>query len=364
MVGAAPRDNPWSMGGRRPTEPAVLGTRRLRVGPTFRWPPLPGGRTIAPTWFTVTYYDTRDLRLARAGITLYRRVEGRRGCWRLTVPHGDTSLGPNGVRDTTSPPAQLRALLEVRLRNGRLIPRATVRTRRIGLGLRDRRGALAEVALDTERVFVADRPLRQFRELVMRSRRPDTAALARLKSSLRDTGASTLEESPELFRVLALAPPTAPELPPADPPGRDHLASAIDAHFEAILTDDPGARLGADPEAVHLMRVATRRLRTYLRVARSTLDRQRVESAEPVVGKPVTRFLRVAKKFQDALGDHQDAVVAEGHLRGLVARAPSPREAFAMGRLAGRQGARRQVAAQAFVMAWPKVRRCGEKAFE
>jgi CHAD domain-containing protein len=346
-------------------------------------------------------------------------------------------------------------------------------------------------------VFVADRPLRQFRELVMRSTRPDTAALARLESSLRDAGASALEESPELFGVLALAPPTAPEPPPADAPGRDHRASAIDAHFEAILTYDPGARLGADREAVHPMRVATRRLRTYLRVARSILDRQRVESlrselswlgdrlrvvrdldvflgylraeattlarrdrrtlgcmlkrletdratahatlgealastrdlalldqpreltrhlrhaereidlsrfvarefkrlrravgdlgnppsdqvlhavriagrraryvaelAEPVVGKPVTRFLRVAKKFQDALGEHQDAVVAEGRLRGLVARAPSPREAFAMGRLAGRQGARRQVAAQAFVMAWPKLRWCGEKGFE
>jgi CHAD domain-containing protein len=46
----------------------------------------------------------------------------------------------------------------------------------------------------------------------------------------------------------------------------------LDEQLRAILAHDPGTRLGADPEELHDMRVATRRARAILRTARPLLD--------------------------------------------------------------------------------------------
>ena len=51
----------------------------------------------------------------------------------------------------------------------------------------------------------------------------------------------------------------------------------IEAQFRQIIANDPGTRLGQDPELLHQMRVACRRLRTLLREAGSMLDPAWVE---------------------------------------------------------------------------------------
>jgi CHAD domain-containing protein len=53
----------------------------------------------------------------------------------------------------------------------------------------------------------------------------------------------------------------------------ERLAAAIAAQGRAILANDPGTRLGVDPEHLHRHRVAVRRLRAMLRAARPMLDR-------------------------------------------------------------------------------------------
>jgi inorganic triphosphatase YgiF len=113
-----------------------------------------------------------------------------------------------------------------------------------------------------------------------------------------------VEDGPALFAVLGLPPPTPPEPPRPEAPGSDHIASAIAAQLEAILTCDPGVRLGTDPEAVHLMRVATRRLRAYLRVARPVLGRARVEHVRSELSW-----------LGDVLGAVRDLDVFLGYLR-------------------------------------------------
>ena len=50
------------------------------------------------------------------------------------------------------------------------------------------------------------------------------------------------------------------------------IGGRIADSFEAIVHNDPGIRLGLDPENVHQARVATRRLRSDLRAFRSMLD--------------------------------------------------------------------------------------------
>jgi len=53
----------------------------------------------------------------------------------------------------------------------------------------------------------------------------------------------------------------------------DRLAAAVREQSMELLSHDPGVRLGRDPEAVHQMRVTTRRLRAHLRAAEPELDR-------------------------------------------------------------------------------------------
>ncbi|MGH3682992.1 MAG: CYTH domain-containing protein, partial [Natronosporangium sp.] len=92
--------------------------RKFDVDPAYALPELagclpPGGRVVArdPVVLTARYYDTADLRLARAGATMRHR-DGDRQPWTVKLP----TAGP-GVRheiaesgDPARPPAELVAL--------------------------------------------------------------------------------------------------------------------------------------------------------------------------------------------------------------------------------------------------------------
>ena len=86
-------------------------------------------------------------------------------------------------------------------------------------------------------------------------------------------------------------------------------------------------------------------------------------SAELAGGKRSKKFAEAAKSFQDVVGDHQDAVVAEERLTALVPRAKSPEAVFAAGRLLERQQRRRLTARRSLPKAWRKLRRQGRKAW-
>jgi CHAD domain-containing protein len=91
--------------------------------------------------------------------------------------------------------------------------------------------------------------------------------------------------------------------------------------------------------------------------------RYTAELAQASVGRPARRFIDTARKVQDILGDHQDAVVAEERLRVLLEGARGRGAAFAAGRLVERQRSRRLAARSAFVERWPKLERRGRKAW-
>jgi CHAD domain-containing protein len=75
-------------------------------------------------------------------------------------------------------------------------------------------------------------------------------------------------------------------------------------------------------------------------------------------------FVKRAKELQEALGEHQDAVVAETSVRELLARARGTgRTAFAAGRLVERQRIRREHARRAWPAAWKRLRKAGDDAF-
>jgi CHAD domain-containing protein len=68
------------------------------------------------------------------------------------------------------------------------------------------------------------------------------------------------------------------------------------------------------------------------------------------------KSVKRAKKLQDVLGEHQDAVVAAERLRGLVAEA-TPQQALAAGRLVELEEAHRAEARAAWPKAWKKLRK-------
>jgi CHAD domain-containing protein len=90
--------------------------------------------------------------------------------------------------------------------------------------------------------------------------------------------------------------------------------------------------------------------------------RYAAELAEPVVGKAASRFVKHAKNFQDVIGEHQDAVVAEEKLRALVSRS-SAQAAFAVGRLVEQERERRLAARTALPTAWAKLEHAGRRAW-
>ncbi len=82
------------------------------------------------------------------------------------------------------------------------------------------------------------------------------------------------------------------------------MAAALRAQYEAILRHDPGTRLGRDPEELHQMRVATRRMRAILRAARPLLDGEWVRELRAELGW-----------LGGALGPVRDLDVLVEHLR-------------------------------------------------
>jgi len=91
--------------------------------------------------------------------------------------------------------------------------------------------------------------------------------------------------------------------------------------------------------------------------------RYAAELAEPMAGKPAQRFIKRAKKLQDALGEHQDAAVAEQRVRRLLRAEQKPLAVALSRRLVDKQRTRREEARAEFLDAWPGLERRGRKAW-
>jgi CHAD domain-containing protein len=78
------------------------------------------------------------------------------------------------------------------------------------------------------------------------------------------------------------------------------------------------------------------------------------EAAEAVCGKPARKMAGAAKRLQDVLGEHHDAVTAEAWLR---EQASSPLVAFAAGRLSADQHQRQASLRDAWPAAWERLSR-------
>jgi CHAD domain-containing protein len=243
---------------------------KLSIDDHFRLPALPG--IILPRRLLIsTYYDTSQYDLAHAGITLRHRVERGKQAWQLKLPLMKGRQEIELVDRQATPPPTFRELLFLPLGQRQLLPVATLRVWRAGIRVRVGHTPVADVTLDHVSVMKDGAVMQSFRELEIELVNGKDGTLPDLERQLRGAGACDHDGHPKLFRALSLVA-SGPEPPPAsDAPVLAHVKWALAHHAQCLLTHDPGARLGKEPESLHQMRVATRQLRAVLRTARPLL---------------------------------------------------------------------------------------------
>jgi CHAD domain-containing protein len=249
---------------------------KLAVPPGFKLPEIEG-EPLEPRTFTSTYHDSADRALARAGITLRRRVQDRRGLWQLKLPGEGERLELEAPGGPAEPPAEIAELLVGVLRGRRLAPAAVLRTRRAGVRAQERGRAVADVTLDSVAVLDGRRIQERFVELEVEALDGGAASLTGLEQKLVDAGAAPADGRPKAFKAMGYFPLEL-RLPPRWAPPLEHVRAMIAGQAAELIAHDPGTRLGEDIEELHKARVATRRLRAVLRAARPYLDETWAES--------------------------------------------------------------------------------------
>jgi CHAD domain-containing protein len=289
---------------------------KFHVEPRFRVPSLPG-MPMRPRVFTSTYFDTLDHRLARGGVTLRRRVTRRKGVWQLKLPKGAARLELEAPGSAAHPPAALRDLVTAHNRGRDLVPVARLRTLRTGLRVRSNGRPVAEVVIDTVTVLDGRRVVGRLRELeVELVGAGDEAALARISEALVAAGAIETDGRPKLFQVLGLELPKPAERVAPDAPALEHLIAVLREQVREVAVHDPGTRWGVEPEDLHKMRVAVRRLRATLRAAR------------PMLREKWVRKLRNRLEWLgDALGPVRDLDVLRDYLKAEAGALGRPEQA-------------------------------------
>lgn len=267
------------------------------------------------------YFDTPAHDLASKRITLRRRTGGSDAGWHLKLPSGPDARtevrAPLGAVDTGTGddvPSQLLDVVLAIVRDNPLAPVARITTRREGRLLYGTNGAvLAEFSDDHVTAWSADNSdtpdsppaEQQWREWELELAGPDAATntelLNRLSNRLLDAGAEPAGHGSKLARVLDTTPAPKDSAASAEPVHR-----AVAKEVEQLLLWDRAVRADAD-DAVHQMRVTTRKLRSLLQA-----------SPEQFGLSDDARILDELRELAGVLGTARDAeVLAERYRRAL-----------------------------------------------
>ncbi|MFE5837168.1 CHAD domain-containing protein [Arthrobacter sp. NPDC056493] len=257
------------------------------------------------------YFDTEDLVLASRRITLRRRSGGADAGWHVKLPPDPASgpeEGPGPRREIHAPlgqadvvPEKLLAHLHAYLRGSDPVPVARLNTRRTTRALYGDDGVhLADFADDTVEAELLhgsggnpEGQKQQWREWELELVHGQPGVFKAAAAVLAAAGARPSAHESKLRRALGAAAPTAPgtsepegaaytdgtavtagdaKQPGGRKPGKKWPASAVVRVYLAgqiseILANDARVRL-EEPDAVHAMRSAIRRVRSALAVYR------------------------------------------------------------------------------------------------
>ena len=267
----------------------------LDVRPVGRWlsanPPgrIPSVATCETREISDGYFDTDDWRIYRAGYALRIRCTKEGDKAEATMKRLDSVNGKAGVRNRREISEPLDGP-EIDALNGAtgpvgervrtlagpeaLRPLFEVRTRRSTYGLMLDGIRAGEVALDETAI-----PLDEEAE---------PARLRRVEVEVEPEAFDRLEPFVELLReecrlspavaskyesglfARGISPPRPPDFGPMALDGTlssgEYAFRVLRAQFCVFLTHEPGTRIGEDPEELHDMRVATRRMRAAMKI--------------------------------------------------------------------------------------------------
>lgn len=266
------------------------------------------------------YFDTADQVLAAHGITLRRRSGGEDAGWHLKLPAGQDARRevrePPGS-DSERVPARLLRLVRVFVRDRPLHPVARLRTQRTEHRLRGPGDeVLANVADDqVQAETCGPEPLRlNWREWEVELVTGSRELLDAADSALSVIGAHRAAHASKLARTLQGQLPKPEQSSPPQPrrqgPGSAVLLTYMHEQIRAISDQDPRVRED-EPDAIHQMRVATRRMRSVLATYRRLLDPE-----------AANRLRAELKWLAGCLGEARDTEVMRERLRDLVSREP------------------------------------------
>ena len=306
----------------------VTGTREIemkyKAGPETVLPPLEDLPKVAgeagpdEEKLEAEYYDTEDLRLLHAGVTLRRRRGGKDAGWRLKLP-----VGPHARREMWLPlgrsgrtvPAELASLVRVYTRGEPLVAVARIATVRRTRTLIDEAGtSLAEVVADevSAQTLGDSTTLSSWREVEVELTGGGRHLLRAADKRLRRVGLRPAGRMAKLERALA------GQLPSANgdgrPGGRGSSANVVMAYVEEqagkLKAFDPMVRRD-EPDSVHQMRVTTRRLRSTFQSFGTVL--RAADTGH--VGNELRWLSHV-------LGDARDSEVLAGHIQDNMNHVP------------------------------------------
>ena len=310
-----------------------MSEREIKLGSTapFRLPDMSGlvagltvGRDVV-TEFTSVYFDTDDLRLTRAGMSLrFREPEG----WTVKTSTSRTGsmlerdehviVGPGGGEGADlRPPEGALDLVRACGRTGEMGPVAELVTKRRLVELCDAAGTPV-VQVTDDRVSGTRRgtPFEPFSEIEVELLGAAEDALARrVARALRKAGAGRPDPVTKIARAMGPAGLDRADIRSVD--ANEHSAirtlirSRLSRHAASLVANDPGVRLGDDAECVHRMRVAARRFRSDLESFAPVLDHDWAES----LGSEVAWLC-------DELGSVRDTEVLLGLLSRHAQRLP------------------------------------------
>lgn len=284
-------------------------------------PAVSGTRHAGEEHLEAEYYDTKDWRLIRSGITLRRRTGGHDEGWHLKMPaglHSRREIGmPLGTADGQVP-AQLAELVRAYTRGEPVKQVAVISTRRERLILLGDSGeSVAELAMDDVSAMrtAGQVAASRWREVELELTGGDRKMLDAADQLLRRSGLRRATNTAKLERVVGIQARqsrdvSGAELSPSSRAGDVILAYLAD-QAERLKQLDPMVRR-SEPDAVHQMRITTRRLRSILQTYGSLIWRRDTSGLVAEL-----RWLGVL------LGSARDAEVLAGHLSANLAGIPA-----------------------------------------
>ena len=291
---------------------------------------LPGVQAIAEPVvhdLEAVYFDTNDLVLSAAHITLRRRTGGDDAGWHLKLPEvadrrreihaplGRHVQGVSGHSEGDAVPESLAQLVRVCVRDSPLVPVARLTTTRavhalIGTGGKTL-AVLCDDRVQAERL-VHEPASAAWREWEIELVDAPEDLLDAGQAVLADAGILVSRHASKLARALGdrfpVEPPQNRQRPTPTAPAGNVLLASLGEQISVICTQDPEIRQHT-PGSVHAMRVATRRLRSVL------------ATYESLVVPTVVRHLRTELGWLAAvLGGSRDEEVLQRRLAGLLDR--------------------------------------------